>query len=584
MALIDTIFAAGVRVSKSALRNYFGAREQITPDDYGTVDRTGATASTTALQAALNVGGDIYLKAGTYKLAASLSVAVAKTRLILAAGAILSFAAIGASTAAITVNANDFAIAGPMGKLVGPAAGAYVGDETMIKMVGTSGSVRKSGLRIEAEICNFGSYGIFAKWVDNIYIGAATNIHDGGYAGAMFLSCNKGTVAPGARIKDITPGTASNMYGISLTHVSTGYNAESPDGTKGSVNAFCQDWSILGLQVENVGWCAIDAHGAWGVSVSHCRTYNCKGGIQIAGGSGDAAAYAGSDNKVVNNLIDARAADGTAGSWANTGTAINVAATGGTQVRGQRIHVTGNSIYGYGAKDTTGTPVIQGSGVSGLVVSGNIIESWNGVAVGIDDAPDALVSGNIFRQLADASDTIARCVQNTTVSAVKQTLTGNLIDANGGTAAREGLYSRSTVRPFCSGNNFIAATSSTLNLAFPNFICGDDVMPIKTIDLGSGFGSNSYDLSEFAFGTPHIWLQLTAAGAATITDFTGIPGGTVLYVSVAPGSDVITINRALSALGGSANFASTSYDTITLLKFGTSGGIRLVELARSING
>ena len=213
---------------------------------YGAV-ADGITNNTTAIQNAINSltsGGVLYFPPGTY-VCGALTVGNADVTFDMSAGAALKFSTLGAGVAGITVNANNFAITG--GKLQGPAPSVYVVNEIGIKMVGTSTSVRKSGLELRnVEITQFGRAGVSCKFVDNILLNECY-IHYCGYAGAEFLSCNNG-VATKNRILYITPGTVGNMYGITLTHDSTGYNTDPNAGTKLAANPFCWNWYIRSRQ------------------------------------------------------------------------------------------------------------------------------------------------------------------------------------------------------------------------------------------------------------------------------------------------------------------------------------------------
>jgi len=541
----------------------------------------GVTSDTAAFAAALLIGGAIIVPAGTYKLG-ELTVSVAKTRLICEPDVTLNVPVLGVGNAAIKVTADDFAIFG-FPKLFGPFTGVYVADENGIEMVGTSSLNRLSGLTLEVEVSNFGSGGIFAKWTNNIDIRPDSYVHDCGYTGMQFLSCTRGKII-GTRVEKITPGTAGNAYGITLTHDTTGYNLDPNAGTKQALNPFCQDWDILANFVEEVPvWVGIDAHGAYGVRASNNNVYNCKGGIHIAGSSGDAAGYAGWDNEVTYNLVDSRKSTGLAGTSPNLGLGINVA--GGATLYGRRLWVVGNTVYGYGiVSNSGGTPSISAEATVGAVVSGNVVESWGGVGINIDDATDVLVEGNTFHKLANPADTVAMCIRNQIASATRQRVLGNSIDEDTGTAAREGFRTAATTRPMLGGNDFKAATSDQfVSTSTSNFHNGGDRAITKGIDLGAGGGTTTLDLAELVWGAKEIILYLTAGAAIAISNITGLKVGTKVMLIVQNGSSNITFTRATAALAGGVDFVGGSYDTLALVCYASSGGVQWVELSRASN-
>ncbi len=585
---ITALVQAGVSVQATVkqISDYAKAQPAAGTDiinvkNYGATGN-GVTNDTAAFQAALDVGGTILIPPGTYLLS-PLTASVANTSLVSSPQATLHFAVLGASKAGLTITTNGFSIVGRP-KIAGPAGGVYVLDETAIKMMGTSTSARLSGLTVDAEIYNFGSYGVFAKFVNDIVF--TSYVHDVGYAGAAFLSCNRG-LAQNFHIDTITPGTAGNAYGITLSLNTVGYNIDPNAGTKQAINPFCQDWLITGGQVENIPlWVGIDGHGGYDIRVIVCRVYNCKHGIHIAGSSGDAAAYGGWDNLISGNLVDSRKSDGTTGAAENAGTGINATVSSGPTVPGQRVWIVDNTVYGYGVPSNSGgTPAIGAENCNGVIVDGNIIENWGGVAVNVSGSPDLSGTNNKFRQLADPSDSVAICFLQTAVAAIPQTFTGNTIYANGGTAAKEGLRTASTTRPFLASNNFIAATSNALVTSHaPRFFAGTDGIPLAIFDLGGGGGTTTIDLSTLAYGTPELDVVLTASAPITVTNMTGLPIGTWVNISVALGSSDITYDRSSAALRGSANWVGSPNDTLTLRNISATGTQWIQMAGETTNG
>ena len=530
----------------------------------------GVVFDTTAIQDALDIGEDILFPPGTYKCAA-LTVTVAKTRLICASGVTLSFPVVGVSANAITVTANDFAILGHP-KIAGPASGVYVVDENGVSAVGTSTAARLSGLNIDAEIYNFGSAGLLAKWVNNINITSTTYVHDCGYIGIGALSCDHGTIPAGVLIKDITPGTASNAYCITLTHA-----VSIPP-------IFCRNWSIS-AQVENNFWAGIDAHGCYNTSVIDAKVFNCRYGVALTTSSGAYAPYTGYNNSVIGCVIDSRKADGTAGSYANLDSAIIVngpAAPFDSTNLNPRITVANNLIYGHGNANSQ-TAAIAAEYCQSVSITGNIIEKWNGVAINIGGS-NVVVGLNQILDMASSTDTYGICINSNYLGTFDQKIIGNKHTLNGGFAAKEGLrFASTTSRPLLTGNDFSAADSDVA-LAGTNYVLGSDLLPAKTINLGGGGGSTTIDVSEFGSFTKDFLLILSATAPITITNLiNGMPASTARLV-ILSGSSAITFDRSNSALAGSANWVGNEYDVLCLHCYALSGSVRWVEVSRSANG
>jgi hypothetical protein len=191
------------------------------------------TDNTTAFQELLNKSaGKLPVRIGGrgslfYKLTGRVT-APAHTHIILEDGAELRWtsttdsgsAFLGSATRpGIEMMGDDFVIEGK-GILRGPSVDAYVPNECAVFARGASSAARKRGLAIRGaiEIVDWGSHGVLAQFVDDISMAdPLTHIHGIGYAGAMFISCNRGRVRH-VQVGDIAPGTAGNAYGISLSH------------------------------------------------------------------------------------------------------------------------------------------------------------------------------------------------------------------------------------------------------------------------------------------------------------------------------------------------------------------------------
>jgi len=510
--------------------------------DYGAVG-DDAASNTTALQAALNAlssGGTLYVPEGIYRCGA-LTVPNNNTEIVMEPGAVLKFNTLGSGVKAITINADNFVMRG--GALQGPAAAAYVFEEIAIEMIGASTSSRKTGLTLDnVEISQFGYAGVNAQFVDNISI-INCNIHDCGYAGAQFLSCNYGVFETNT-VKTITPGTSGNMYGLTLTHDSVNYNTDPNAGTKEATNPFCWDWYVAGNHVEDIDWEGIDTHGGYELIVTGNVVYATKNGIAVTGSSGDAANYAGWSNVVSDNIVDGRNSDGTTSGRENTGYGINI--NGASTVTQSRVTCSGNIVIYKGLGSNANAGAIQAVSATDVVISNNIIDQWQGSAILVTLA-GGVVDGNIFGARSSAGDTVGRCISEQGPTIKRLVLTDNVHSPGAGTAALVGFsqVGSATVRPVLCGNNFSAAVSA-FSLSSTGFSLGTDVAPIIT-DTGAGT-----DLDVSAFNGGNGVVLLNSGAPRTINTFTGaVAGQRILFVNIGAGSQTIT--RTQAALNGSAN-------------------------------
>lgn len=559
-------------------------RPTVSVTDYG-AKGDNSTSNTTAIQSAidaLTAGGTLYFPPGTY-ICGPLTVAIANITFDLSSGATLKFSTLGANVKAITVNTNNFAVTG--GKLQGPAASAYVANENGIHMVGTSTSVRKSGLELRnVEITQFGAHGVYCQFVDNILL-TECYIHYCGYAGAMFLSCNNG-VATKNRILYITPGTVGNMYGISLTHNSTGYNTDPNAGTKLAANPFCWNWYIGQNYVAYNAWEPIDCHGGYEITIDSNHVYASYGGIACSSSSGGAAGYAGYDNAVINNIVDARNPDGTTSGYENDNYGINM--NGGITLNGKNLICKNNIVIGHGILGNTNSGAIQLVLTQNVTCSGNIIQKWGGAGIVATGSSSMLITDNTFLEIGGAFAGAENAIMIEVVSSLGNTftITNNNIQANGGTPAYVGVRAEAlTTLPYFAGNDFVAATAGYI---VPNdFLISDIASPILRVTVNNAGGGAAVNVNVAALSRyPNFRIDVTSSNAASeISNFTNGVYGQVIYIH-SPSATAFVLNTTAKRLSGGAAFTASQWDTITLLQTGDTtgvGGVYWTELGRSVN-
>jgi hypothetical protein len=552
---------------------------------YGAVG-DGVTDDTAAIQAAINSltsGGALYFPTGTYRSAA-LTVGSNNITFQLNDGAVLKFPTLGANIKAITVNANNFGVTG--GKLEGPAASVYVANENGIHMVGTSTSVRKSGLELRnVEITQFGAHGIYAQFVDNIVLDSC-KIHYCGYSGASFLSCNHG-VATKNQFLNITPGTVGNMYGITLTHDSTGYSSDPNAGTKAAANPFCWDWYIGHNYAAYNAWEPIDTHGGYEITIDGNHVYASYGGIACTASSGDAAGYAGYDNAVINNIVDARNPDGTASGYENDNYGINI--NGGSTLNHKNVVCTDNIVVGHGILGNTNSGAIQAVFVQNANISNNIVQKWGGSCIIGTASSSMVISGNTFLELGGVAAGAENAIMIETTSTLGNTftITNNSMQANGGTAGTVGVRApQLTTLPYFAGNDFAAATSAPY--VVPNdFLVSDISSPLYRVAVDNAGGGAAVNVDVAALSRyPTFRIDITSSDASSeISNFTNGVYGQVIYIH-SPDSTAFVLNTTAKRLSGGTAFTASQWDTITLLQTGDAngvGGVFWTELGRSVN-
>jgi hypothetical protein len=552
-------------------------RDVVSVKDFGAVG-DGVTVDTAFVQAAIDAmanGGTICFPNGTYRCGA-LTVGNANVTFKMDAGAVLRFPTLGAGIKAITVNANNFAIEG--GKLQGPAASVYVGNENGIHMIGTSTSVRKTGLELRnVEITQFGSSGVYAQFVDNIIIDQCAITYCG-YNGAAFLSCNNGIFTKN-RILNITPGTSGNMYGISLTHDSTGYNIDPNAGTKLATNPFCWNWYVGQNYVAYNAWEPIDCHGGYEITIDSNHVYASYGGIACSSSSGDAAGYAGYDNTVINNVVDARNPDGTASGYENDNYGINL--NGGSTLNHKNVICTNNIVIGHGILGNANSGAIQAVFVQNANISGNIVQKWGGSCINATASSAIIINNNTFLELSGAFAGAENAIMMDVVSSLGYTFTiaNNSIQSNGGTPAYVGVRAPLiTTLPLFSGNDFSATTAASYVIASP-FLISDSGLPSFNATVNNAGTGQTINVSSMSRYSDFVINVFSSNALSTITNLTNAAEGqrVTLY---SPNATAWEFTRNNARLNASTNFSATQYDSLVIYLPATEW----IEISRSANG
>lgn len=240
--------------------------ETLSIADFGGGPSKTAAENKTAFEAASAYGGWIRVPAGSYNVNAfTISNAVhfygdgqGLTN--------LAFATLGANVAAIlgasdNIHLSSFSLTGPVA-----SAAAYVSEECGIKILGSSGT-RRNKIRIrDVEITRVGSYGVLLEYTKDAKV-EDSYIHNVGYAAIAVLSGNI-TWTSRNRIETVTPGTASNAYGIFFSN-----------RTSESVCDvfFCDNNYVTDIPL----WEGLDTHGGKNGRFSGNIVISCKMGILV---------------------------------------------------------------------------------------------------------------------------------------------------------------------------------------------------------------------------------------------------------------------------------------------------------------
>lgn len=478
-----------------------------TDPTYGTAGAIGddSTINTTALQEWLDdipEGGIGRLPAGIYRTG-PLVITTNRIKLELDPGAVLKFTTLGTNTKAIDVQADYVWIDG--GKIQGPSVNLYVNGEHGIYCKGTSAASLRPGLRVtNCELTGFGGHAIYPWFLTEVEVDRCY-IHDCGYAGVMFISCDVYRCTRN-RVVSIKPGTGGECYAISSTHVSTGYNLDQ------TTNPFSKSGIVTHNIVEDCPWQGIDVHGTNQYDVSYNKVFACRWGISVTGSSGDATDYAGAENNCSFNLVDARTRSGALSGREWTGFGVNV--QGGSIVTQRRTKCVGNTILFYGIISNSNHASIQVTYATGAIVQGNIIDFWKGVAIVLTQGK-GLVQGNLIGERyvsggeTSTTDTLGYVMYDQSTVG-RWTVQGNVHHKGTGFGARVGIAQ-------LAGGGIQAALNDMDDATAPYSNVVDSALPVSLDFTGKTITAGTY--ASPALQTPTITGLKTIVPGKSMLDF-----------------------------------------------------------------
>lgn len=383
---------------------------------YGMRPDAAPATNTVALQRCLNssAGGHVTIPGADadYRLSGRILVP-ANTAITLGDGARLRWVATEPSGTpflrsptrpGIEVLGGGFRLSGN-GKIVGPSAKTYVPNEMAILCIGNGVDDAYRGFEISdgVDFSGWGSQAVVAQFVRDVRI-VRIQIHDCGYAGLMFLSCESAQILHN-NIGAIGPGTSGNAYGISCTHDSLNYDADpqaARDGRRAK-NPFCIGFEVAGNTVYDVpSWSGIAFHGAYDCDVHDNNVYNCRHGVLVESSSGMAVDYAGEHNSVTNNTVTTRQMNGNP-TMVTAVPRLGISVNGGRRVYQRSVVVRNNRIDGFGDSRHTSFS-LQHTFTSGVEIANNLISDWRGYGC-YSAYSSGVIESNEFGSVADSAGT-----------------------------------------------------------------------------------------------------------------------------------------------------------------------------------
>ena len=293
-----------------------------------------------AITAAAGVGGTVVVPAGTYRISSALTVPGGVR--VTGSGQLRQ---VTAGRSGLRITGSDVTVEGIT--LTGRhSTSTYAGGEYAIFAQGVSVASPLRGITIrDVTVSKWGAYGVYLQWVTGFAVSGAT-VFDIGYTGIGVLSGFDGSISRN-RVDNITPGSASNMYGIILSHGGSGGTADPPSAR------VVVDGNIVS---RVVGWHGINSHSGYDLTITNNQVYACTSGIFIAGGTPTGIEISGN---VIDSQSDA-APDA-------TGTAIML--MGGSTTARASARISDNTIRRH--------KWIRLQNTTGVVVSGNTFDRVN---------------------------------------------------------------------------------------------------------------------------------------------------------------------------------------------------------------
>lgn len=339
----------------------------------------GVSNVTTAMQAFLNLGGDLMLAAGTY-ICGPLTIP-AGARLYGARSAILKQATPSGDFITLlgdNIRLEGFSINGSY--TTNTFAGGFTANHRGILCEGTVGTDRKEIEIHNVELKNFGDTAIFTRFTDGQKV-TNCDISRCGYAGVQLLSPINFEV-DGCRVDDIFPGDSfANAYGIAVT--------------SSSGQRVAQRGLIQHNIVSNVpSWEGIDIHFGKNCAIRTNIVIGCAQGIayenSIVGLPGEDITI--DDNTVIGWTGATFSRDGQ--TYRKTAGIVAVGAAANEYAKTLSIRT--NNVTGYGDTRPGTASAIFARGWNGYAINDNNLRDSFRSAIGLGESGTAgVINGTI---------------------------------------------------------------------------------------------------------------------------------------------------------------------------------------------
>lgn len=353
-----------------------------TTDDYAELQQRITDAPT---------GGTLLLQPGkNYRIATKLVINKALT--VIGYGAKLNTGA--AHITAIEVTASDVQILGL--EIEGGGNGSYNTAGKLIVVTGTANGAGVAPTRIrrvlirDCHLYEAGRCGVQVSYAERVRV-ENNAVHDVAYCGIEFLSCNE-SWADGNDIRDVTPGTAGNMYGIYFSQVNDADTVRYPQ---------CEQVAARHNHIENIDWEGLDCHGGDAIDFSHNAIINC-------GDSNAAIAIIHADDAGSTPIVPAtnvRIVGNTIQNAQHYGIALS---SGSATVIHSNVVIVGNTLENCGASDTSNDiGGIRIGAARNVTISDNALDycAPYGVVVNVEYAAGVVINGNTFRRIVSNTET-----------------------------------------------------------------------------------------------------------------------------------------------------------------------------------
>ena len=253
--------------------------------DFGAVGN-GTVDDTAAFRAAITAGAGktVLIPDGTFRISAPVTVPAGTT--MTGTGTIHQTSA---GRSGLVLSGSGVTVEG-VTLLGSRTSNVYAGGEDAIRGAGASTGSPLTNIMIRSvTISGWGAHGVYLQYVKGFTV-SGSNVHDVGYAGIGVMSGFDGSIS-GNRVDNITPGTATNMYGIFLSYSGDGGVTDPPSARV----------VVDGNTVSRVAWQGINSHAGSNLTITNNHVNACTSGVFIAGTGTTGLIISGN---VIDNLAD----------------------------------------------------------------------------------------------------------------------------------------------------------------------------------------------------------------------------------------------------------------------------------------